>query len=170
MLIMGVLCLVAAVASLVFGVRTLARPLTGDPEQLVQRAVAPAQIAVGVILAVGGALVLAGPPAVALLSLIISVTGALGILAAGAWQGARYAALQSVAEAEAGGGCGSGCGCGDSAPAAPVEPAGCGSGCGCGDSAPVEPVADVGCGPGCGCADSAPAEPATGCGSGCGCS
>ncbi|OBK90548.1 hypothetical protein [Mycolicibacter sinensis] len=56
MLIMGVLCLLAAVASLVFGVRTLARPLTGDPEQLVLRAVAPAQVAVGVILAVGGAL------------------------------------------------------------------------------------------------------------------
>lgn len=142
---MGVLCLLAAVVSLVFGVRTLARPLTGDPEQLVLRAVAPAQVAVGVILAVGGALVLAGPPAVALLALIISVSGALAILAAGAWQGARYAARQSEAA-------GSG---------------GCGSGCGCGDSAPSE---DVGCGPGCGCAASAPPEPASGCGSGCGCS
>lgn len=142
---MGVLCLVAAVVSLVFGVRTLARPLTGDPEQLMLRAVAPAQIAVGVILAVGGTLVLAGPPAVALLALIISITGALGTLAAGAWQGARYAARQS---------------------AAAVESAGCGSGCGCAGSAPVE---DAGCGPGCGCANSAPAEPASGCGSGCGC-
>ncbi len=142
---MGVLCLLAAVVSLVFGVRTLARPLTGDPEQLVLRAVAPAQVAVGVILAVGGALVLAGPPTVALLALIISVSGALAILAAGAWQGARYAARQSEA---AGAG-------------------GCGSGCGCGDSTPTE---DVGCGPGCGCAASAPPEPASGCGSGCGCS
>lgn len=143
MLIMGVLCLVAAVVSLVFGVRTLARPLTGDPEQLVLRAVAPAQVAVGVILAVGGTLVLAGSPAVALVALIISVTGALGILAAGAWQGARFAARQPSGEA-----------------------AGCGSGCGCGDNAPVE---DAGCGPGCGCAASAPPEPASGCGSGCGC-
>jgi len=141
---MGVLCLIAAVVSLVFGVRTLARPLTGDPEQLVLRAVAPAQIAVGVILAVGGTLVLAAPPAVALLALIISITGALGTLAAGAWQGARFAARQSVA----------------------AQSGGCGSGCGCGDSAPVE---DVGCGPGCGCAHSAPPEPASGCGSGCGC-
>lgn len=141
---MGVLCLLAAVVSLVFGVRTLARPLTGDPEQLVLRAVAPAQVAVGVILAVGGALVLAGPPAVALLALIISVSGALAILAAGAWQGARYAARQSEA----------------------ARSGGCGSGCGCGDSAPTE---DVGCGPGCGCAASAPPEPASGCGSGCGC-
>ncbi|SNV96123.1 transmembrane protein [Mycolicibacter terrae] len=141
---MGVLCLIAAVVSLVFGVRTLARPLTGDPEQLVLRAVAPAQIAVGVILAVGGTLVLAGPPAVALLALIVSISGALAILAAGAWQGARYAARQSAA----------------------AESGGCGSGCGCGDGAPVE---DAGCGPGCGCLDSAPAEPASGCGSGCGC-
>ncbi len=142
---MGVLCLIGAVVSLVFGVRTLARPLTGDPEQLVLRAVAPAQVAVGVVLAVGGALVLAGPPSLALLALIISITGALAILAAGAWQGARYAARQ--AEAAASGGCGSGCGCGDSAPAD-----------------------EVGCGPGCGCAESAPPEPASGCGSGCGCS
>ncbi|GFG71513.1 hypothetical protein [Mycolicibacter senuensis] len=147
MLIMGVLCLAAAVVSLVFGVRTLARPLTGDPEQLVLRAVAPAQVAVGVILAVGGALVLAGPPAVALLALIISITGALGILAAGAWQGARYAARQSAA-AGAAGGCGSGCGC---AGAAPVEDAGCGAGCGCAGSAPPEPEPASGCGSGCGC-------------------
>ncbi|MEB3033957.1 hypothetical protein [[Mycobacterium] nativiensis] len=146
MLIMGVLCLVAAVVSLAFGVRTLARPLTGDPEQLVLRAVAPAQVAVGVILAVGGVLVLAGPPAMALLALIISITGALGILAAGAWQGARFAARQSAAAAA--GGCGSGCGCGDVAPA---EPAGCGAGCGCGDSAPPEPEPASGCGSGCGC-------------------
>ena len=146
MLIMGVLCLVAALVSLVFGVRTLARPLTGDPEQLVLRAVAPAQIAVGVILAVGGTLVLAGPRSVALLALIISITGALGILAAGAWQGARYAAQQAEVAGEAGG---------------------CGAGCGCADTSPAE---DFGCGPGCGCADSAPPEPASDCGSGCGCS
>lgn len=144
---MGVLCLVAATVSLAFGVRTLRRPLTGDPEQLVLRAVAPAQIAVGVILAVGGALVVAGPPSKALLALIISITGALGTLAAGAWQGARYAARLSEAAAAAEAGC-------------------CGSGCGCGDSAPVE---DLGCGAGCGCGDSAPPEPAAGCGSGCGC-
>lgn len=148
MLIMGVLCLVAAVVSLVFGVRTLVRPLTGDPEQLVLRAVAPAQIAVGVILGVGGVLVLAGPSSMALLALIISITGALATLAAGAWQGARYAArlsAQANAAAEAGC-CGSGCGCGDSEP---VEEAGCGAGCGCGEPAPPEPAS--GCGSGCGC-------------------
>lgn len=147
MLIMGVVCLVAAAAALVLGVRTLTRPLTGDPEQLVLRAVAPAQVAVGVILAAGGALVVAGPSSMALLALIITITGALGTLAAGAWQGARYAARLS-AQAESGG-CGSGCGCGD---VVPVEEVGCGAGCGCSDTAPP-----------------APPEPASGCGSGCGC-
>lgn len=129
---MGVLCLVAAVVSLVFGVRTLVRPLSGDPEQLVLRAVAPAQIAVAVILGAGGLLVLVGPPSMALLALIIAITGALATLAAGAWQGARYAARLS---AQAGAGCcGSGCGCGDSAPVevAPEPGSGCGGGCACG--------------------------------------
>lgn len=143
---MGGLCLIAAAVSLVFGVRTLMRPLTGDPEQLVLRAVAPAQIAVGVILAVGGALVLAGPPAVALLALIISVTAALAILAAGAWQGARFAARQS--ELTGAGGCGAGCGC---AASAPVEEVGCGSGCGCAGEPEPEPEPTSGCGSGCGC-------------------
>ncbi|OMC16091.1 hypothetical protein A5735_08890 [Mycolicibacter heraklionensis] len=136
MLIMGVLCLVAAVVSLVFGVRTLVRPLSGDPEQLVLRAVAPAQIAVAVILGAGGLLVLVGPPSMALLALIIAITGALATLAAGAWQGARYAARLStqVSAAASAGCCGSGCGCGDSAPVeAPPEPgSGCGGGCACG--------------------------------------
>ena len=148
MLIRGVLCLVAAVVSLGFGVRTLVWPLTGDPEQLVLRAVAPAQVAVGVILGAGGLLVLAGPSSMALLALIISITGALATLAAGAWQGARYAArLSASATAAADAGC-------------------CGSGGCCGDSAPVE---ETGCGAGCGCSESAPPEPASGCGSGCGC-
>lgn len=149
MLIMGVVCLAAAVVSLVFGVRTLTRPLTGDPEQLVLRAVAPAQVAVGAILGVGGVLVVAGPPSMALLALIISITGALATLAAGVWQGARYAARLSAdaaAAASAGGCCGSGGCCGD---VAPVEEAGCGSACGCGESAPPEPA--TGCGSGCGC-------------------
>ncbi len=143
---MGVLCLVAAVVSLVFGARTLARPLTGDPEQLVLRAVAPAQIAVGVILGTGGLLVLAGPASMALLALIISITGALATLAAGAWQGARYAARLSADTAAAGGCCDSGCGCADNAP---VVETGCGAGCGCSAGAPPEPAS--GCGGGCGC-------------------
>lgn len=145
---MGVLCLVAAVVSLGFGVRTLVRPLTGDPEQLVLRAVAPAQVAVGVILGAGGLLTLTAPSSIALLALIISITGALATLAAGVWQGARYATRLSEAAA-----------------AAAAETGCCGSGC-CGDAAPVE---ETGCGSGCGCGESAPPEPASGCGSGCGC-
>lgn len=135
MQIMGGLCLIAAVVSLIFGVRTLARPVTGDSEQRVLRAVAPAQIAVGVILAVGGLLVLAGPHDLALLTLIIAITGALATLAAGAWQGARLIEVRpaNVAAPSAAGCCGSGCGCAESAPVqeAPQE-SGCGGGCACG--------------------------------------
>lgn len=126
MLIAGVLCVVAAVAALVFGARTLARPRTSDPDQLVRRALAPAQVAVGVLLGVGGAVALAGPAPAALMVLIICVTGALGTLAAGAWQGARIAARQPVDV-----GCGSGCGCAAAAAPAATEP-GCGCGCSCG--------------------------------------
>lgn len=110
MLIAGVLCLTAAIVSLIFGVRTLVRPSTDDPEQQVLRAVAPAQVAVAIILGVGGTLVVAGPPSVALWALIIAITGALGTLGAGAWQGARYAARLTPPESPTGC-CGSGCGC-----------------------------------------------------------
>lgn len=172
MLIVGVLCVAAALVSVALGVRTLLRPRSADPEQMVLRAIAPAQLAVGVVLGAGGAVAIAGPPAVALLAVIICVTGALGILAAGSWQGARYAArLQDEqAAAAAGGGCGGECGCAGGAP----EP----------EPAPVavsEAVlgsimlsgvsAGGGCGDGCGCASGAsePAPQAGGCGSGCGC-
>lgn len=153
MLIVGVLCLAVAIVLLAIGARSLIRPSTGDPEQLVLRAVAPTQLAAGIILGVGAMVMLTGPPSVALLALIIGVTGALGTLAAGFWQGARYAALQSAAVAPTG--CGAGCGCaGNSAPPEPQpEPeSGCGAGCGCaGSSAPPEPEPATGCGAGCGC-------------------
>ena len=129
MQIMGGLCLIAAVVSLIFGVRTLARPVTGDSGQRVLRAVAPAQIAVGVILAVGGLLVLA------VLTLIIAITGALATLAAGAWQGARLIEVRpaNVAAPSAAGCCGSGCGCAESAPVQETpQESGCGGGCACG--------------------------------------
>lgn len=179
MLIVGVLCVAAALVSLALGVRTLLRPRSGDPEQLVLRAIAPAQLAVGVILGAGGAIAIAGPPAVALLAVIICVTGALGILAAGSWQGARYAARLQDEQAAAPGGCGGECGCAGGA--ADPEPAqlpdavlskimagsitmdtkpstsapaagGCGDGCGCaGGGAPAPAPEPGGCGTGCGC-------------------
>lgn len=123
MQITGVLLLAAAVASLVFGLRTMVRPRTGDPAQLVRRALAPAQVAAAGMLGAGGAVALAGPAQVAPTVLIICVTGALGTLTVGSWQAARYAARLPVST-----GCGgTGCGCNAVAPAEP-DP---GSGCGC---------------------------------------
>lgn len=109
MLIAGALCVCAAVLSATFGLFALRRPRSADPAQLVLRAVAPAQLAAAAMLAVGGAVALAGPPRGAVLVLVISVLGAVGTLAAGAWQGARYAARRP-----AGSGCCGGCGCGSS--------------------------------------------------------
>lgn len=131
MLIVGVLCLSVAIVLLAIGARTLTRPRTADPEQLVLRAVAPTQLAAGVILGIAAVVMLAGPPPVALLAVIIGVTGALGTLAAGFWQGARYAALQPAIAPAAG--CGAGCGCADSsaAPPQPEPDSGCGCGCAC---------------------------------------
>lgn len=110
MRIAGVLCLVAAVVALAFGLWSLrSRPGIADPAQLLLRAVAPAQLAAAAMLAAGGAVTLAGPPRGAVPVLVISVLGAVGTLAAGAYQGARYA-VRRVPEPPASGCCG-GCGC-----------------------------------------------------------
>lgn len=105
MLIAGVLCVTAAVISTTFGICTLLRPRTAEPAQLVLRAMAPAQLAAAAMLAAGGAVALVGPPVGAVGVLAISVLGAVGTLAAGSWQGARYA-LRHPAETSCGGGCG----------------------------------------------------------------
>lgn len=106
MRIAGVLCLGLAVLAAAFGLWTLTRPRTSDPAQLVLRAMAPAQLAAAVMLAAGGAVVLAGPPNGAVVVLTICVVGAVGTLAAGSWQAARYAARRQPAT-----GCGGGCEC-----------------------------------------------------------
>ena len=79
--------------------------LTGQ----VMRAVAPTQLAAAVMLVVGAVLALAAPATIGTIGLIGGVAGAIGTIAAGSWQGARYAARR---EAGAGGGCGSSDGCG----------------------------------------------------------
>lgn len=89
-MIVGVLCVCAAVASGTFGLWSIARPPTADPAKLLRRAQAPTQLAAGVMLASGGAVALAVPSA-ALVVVIICVAGAVGTLAAGSWQSARYA-------------------------------------------------------------------------------
>jgi hypothetical protein len=91
MLIAGVVCLCAAVVSAAFGLWTLSRPRAVDVNQLVLRAVAPTQLAAAVMLAAGGVVALASPPHTGLLVVIVCVLGAIGTVAAGSWQGARFA-------------------------------------------------------------------------------
>lgn len=95
MLIAGVLCVCAAVASAGFGIRSLARSQTFETanatSQVALRALAPPQLAAAVILTAGGVVALAAAPPTALVVLIVCVAGALGTLAAASWQSARFA-------------------------------------------------------------------------------
>ena len=88
MLVAGVLCLTAAAVFVVSGARALARPAPAGGAQQVLRAVAPTQLAAAMMLAAGGVVALSPQPSIGLLALCIA--GALGTVAAGAWQGARY--------------------------------------------------------------------------------
>ncbi|MBV8348988.1 MAG: hypothetical protein JOZ49_16110 [Mycolicibacterium sp.] len=97
MLIAAVLCLCAALVSAVFGARTLARPGPSGGARQVLRAVAPTQLAAAVMLSAGGVVALSARPSPGLL--VLCVLGAVGTIAAGAWQGARY--VQAAARREA---------------------------------------------------------------------
>jgi hypothetical protein len=101
MLIAGVLCVCAAVASAGFGTWSLAQnqPFkTGnDTTQVALRALAPTQLAAAVMLTAGGVVALAAAPQTALVVLIVCVAGALGTLAAGSWQSARFALRRDAA-------------------------------------------------------------------------
>ena len=115
MLIAGVLCAVVAAGSAAFGLRALARRRTGDPAR---RMLAPAQLAAAAMLAAGALVALSGPPRGALPVLIVAVVGAIGTLAAGSWQVARYLLRRPAGEPPPAGGCAScDCGCGQSGPA-----------------------------------------------------
>jgi hypothetical protein len=105
MLIAGVVCLCAAVAVAATGVYTLTRPRSADLTLQVLRAVAPVQLAASVMLAAGGVVALAAPARTGLVVVIVCVLGALGTLAAGCWQGARFATRPQPASD-----CGSSCG------------------------------------------------------------
>jgi hypothetical protein len=102
MLIAAVLCLCAAAASATLGARALARPAAAGVAQQVLRSVAPTQLAAAVMLAAGGVVALSGRPSIGLL--LLCVLGALGTVAAGVWQGARFAhgAVRSPATAACG--------------------------------------------------------------------
>jgi len=105
----AVVCLGLAVLIGGSGLWTLARKPGVDLTTQVVRAVAPTQLAAAVMLAAGAVLALAAPGTIGRIGLIGGVIGAIATIAAGSWQGARYAARR---EAGAGGGCGSSEGCG----------------------------------------------------------
>jgi hypothetical protein len=97
MLIGAVLSLCAAAVSAGFGARALARPQPTARVQQILRAVAPTQLAAAVMLAAGGTVALAARPSTGLLVLIVCVLGAVGTVAAGTWQVARYTQAAAVA-------------------------------------------------------------------------
>ena len=107
MLIAGVLCLCAALATAALGLWTLSRPHSADPAHLVRRAIAPTQLAAAVMLGAGGTVALAGGAQTGLLVLIVCVLGAVGTVAAGSWQAARFAVEHAAEPAPCGGCCAS---------------------------------------------------------------
>ncbi|MCV7075845.1 hypothetical protein [Mycobacterium szulgai] len=108
MFIAGVLCMCAAVASAAFGVWSLAHQPAADSTQLALRAVAPTQLAAAIMLAAGGVVALATSPHAAVVVVIVCVAGALGTLATGSWQSARYV-LRRAATGSGGAECGGSC-------------------------------------------------------------
>jgi hypothetical protein len=104
MLIAGVVCVCAAGVLATLGLWSLARPVTNTAER-VMRAVAPPQLAAAVMLAAGGAVALAAPPGSALTVVCVCIVGAVGTVAAGSWQIARYSLLHQEAPAPCGGVC-----------------------------------------------------------------
>lgn len=110
MLIAGVVCVCAAVASAGFGTWSLSQGQAAEtagaaPTQLALRAMAPTQLAAAVMFAAGGAVALAASPHTALVVLIVCVAGALGTLATGSWQSARFAIRQEAAAPSCAGNC-----------------------------------------------------------------
>lgn len=109
MFIAGVLCFLAALAVAARGVWTLTRPQTTDLVQQVLRAVAPTQLAAAAMLTAAGVAAFVAPRGTALVALIVCVIGAVGTVAAGVLQSARFAARQEELAAARSGGCGGGC-------------------------------------------------------------
>ncbi len=95
----------AAVASAGFGTWSLARNQGLDAIAMALRAMAPTQFAAAVMLAAGGVVALAASPHTALVVVIVCIAGALGTLAAGSWQSARFALSQEAAAPGCGGNC-----------------------------------------------------------------
>lgn len=105
MLIAGVLSMCAAVACAGFGTWSLAHNQNRDATALALRSMAPTQLAAAVMLTAGGVVALAAAPHTALVVLIVCVAGALGTMAAGSWQSARFAMRQEAAAPSCAGNC-----------------------------------------------------------------
>ncbi|OBK93948.1 hypothetical protein A5645_17965 [Mycobacterium asiaticum] len=111
MLIAGVVCVCAAIASAAFGIWSLSQAPAAEPMQLALRSMAPTQLAAAVMLGAGGVVALAASPQTALVVVIVCVAGALGTLATGSLQSARFALRRESAHSR-------------------VQPAGCAGSCG----------------------------------------
>lgn len=107
MLIAGVVCLLAAAVSAAIGVASLARPHGDDRVRQVLRSLAPTQLAAAAILTAGGLVALLTSADLGLPVVIVCVLGAVGTVAAGSLQGARYVA--AVEAQDKTGSCGSAC-------------------------------------------------------------
>jgi hypothetical protein len=105
MLIAGVLCVCAAVVLAVLGLRSLTRPIVTSTAGLVMRSVAPPQLAAATMLAVAGAVALAAPPASALTVVCVCIFGAVGTVAAGSYQTARFALRHEESAVQCAGSC-----------------------------------------------------------------
>jgi hypothetical protein len=109
MLIAGALCVCAAVVMAARGLWSLSRSVAPDTARVVTRTLAPPQLAAAVMLAAGGAVALAAPRATALpligVCVGVCIAGAVGTVAVGSWQSARYALRREAATASCGGGC-----------------------------------------------------------------
>jgi FlaG/FlaF family flagellin (archaellin) len=100
MLIAGLVCLCAAIASAAFGIWSLSHTPTTDAAQLALRSMAPTQFAAAVMLGAGGVVAMAASPHTALVVMIVCILGALGTLATGSLQSAKYALRQEAAHAD----------------------------------------------------------------------
>jgi hypothetical protein len=105
MLIAGVLCVCVAVLMAVLGFWSLARPASTDTATLLMRSVAPPQLAAAIMLAAGGAVALGAQHGTALPVVIVCILGAIGTVAAGSWQTARFALRHEEAAAACSGSC-----------------------------------------------------------------
>ncbi len=90
-------CLCAAVATAAVGGWTLLRPGSADFVRQVLRAVAPTQLAAAAMLAVAGVVALSSQPETGAVVIVVCVLGAIGTVAAGCWQSAKFVAARAGA-------------------------------------------------------------------------